>query len=67
MNSRIESITKAAEAKTIDRITKYKEYLEIRHRRRIMALAIILVIVGLSVGVPYLLFSLGIFSSGVFP
>ncbi|MEM4066955.1 MAG: hypothetical protein QXV17_08860 [Candidatus Micrarchaeaceae archaeon] len=67
MNSRIESITKAAGALVTDRVTKYKEYLEIRRRKRIMTLAIILVAVGLSVGVPYLLFSLGIFPSGVFP
>ncbi|MEM3845198.1 MAG: hypothetical protein QXU98_05800 [Candidatus Parvarchaeota archaeon] len=50
-----------------DRVTKYKEYLETQHRKSMMTLAIILVVVGLSVGVPYLLLSLGIFPSGVFP
>ncbi|MEM3846707.1 MAG: hypothetical protein QXU98_13515 [Candidatus Parvarchaeota archaeon] len=67
MNSRIESITKTAEVLVTDRVTKYKEYLETRHRKRMMTLAIVLVVVGLSVGVPYLLFLLGIFPSGVFP
>ncbi|MEM3489501.1 MAG: hypothetical protein QXO75_07615 [Nitrososphaerota archaeon] len=61
MSSRIESVTKTAEALVTDRVTKYKEYLETRHRKRMMTLAIILVAVGLSVGVPYLLFSLGVF------